>query len=64
MPVRGFVCPSCTDPDGNPRPLRVRKTTRPTSGLVVRYRLCPGCKRRVTTRERAAPPPPDKPTSH
>jgi DNA-directed RNA polymerase subunit RPC12/RpoP len=46
-PQRGIVCPEC----GSPK-LRVRRTSRPTSGLKVRYRRCADCGHRLVTEER------------
>ena len=48
--ARGFACPECGE-----KRTDVAKVTRPTSGLVVRYRVCRGCGWRVVTEERQSP---------
>lgn len=46
MSKKGIVCPKC----GSSK-LRAVTTTKPLSGLVVRYRKCQ-CGQRITTEER------------
>lgn len=58
--IRGFTCPFCPGVA-----LRVYKSRRPCAGVVIRYRRCPDCAYRKTTRETSGkdlpPAPPWRP---
>lgn len=47
MTCKGFTCPSCKGVR-----LSVGKVYKPSSGLIVRYRVCTACGHREVTEER------------